>query len=115
MAARFEAKDDGFDLLLGDRVILRHRIDAPAFRIAKGNPTVTMVRGNFRMEDALTDERVPAYVVKVTTEKIVGDADIIDILLAERIGACGNTRSASRSPIAMFRRCNFQACQGITG
>ncbi len=51
----------GFDLLLGDRVILRHRVDAPAFRIVKGNPTVTMVRGNFRMEDAPTEERVPLY------------------------------------------------------
>lgn len=63
MTARFEAKDDGFDLLLGDRVILRHRVDAPAFRIAKGNPTVTMVRGNFRHEDAPTDERVLRYMV----------------------------------------------------
>jgi sulfoquinovosidase len=64
VTARFEAKDDGFDLLLGDRVILRHRVDAPAFRIAKGNPTVTMVRGNFRHEDAPTDERMPKYVVQ---------------------------------------------------
>ncbi|MBL0923891.1 MAG: alpha-glucosidase [Sphingomonadaceae bacterium] len=63
VTARFEAKDDGFDLLLGDRVILRHRVDAPAFRIAKGNPTVTMVRGNFRLEDAPTDERALRYVV----------------------------------------------------
>jgi sulfoquinovosidase len=54
-------KDDGFDLMLGDRVILRHRVDAPAFRIAKGNPTVTMVRGNFRHEDAPTDERKVRY------------------------------------------------------
>lgn len=64
MSARFEERDGGFDLLLGDRVILRHRIDAPAFRIAKGNCTVTMVRGNFRMEDAPTDEQVPRYVVR---------------------------------------------------
>jgi alpha-glucosidase len=64
VTARFEAKDDGFDLLLGDRVILRHRVDAPAFRIAKGNPTVTMVRGNFRMEDAPEDERVLTHIVK---------------------------------------------------
>jgi sulfoquinovosidase len=63
VSARFEERDGGFDLLLGDRVILRHRIDAPAFRIAKGNPTVTMVRGNFRMEDAPTDERVLRYMV----------------------------------------------------
>jgi sulfoquinovosidase len=63
VTARFEMKDDGFDLMLGDRVILRHRVDAPAFRIAKGNPTVAMVRGNFRMEDAPTDERVLRHLV----------------------------------------------------
>lgn len=66
MTARFvevgvEDGGGGFDLLLGDRVILRHRVDAPAFRIARGNPTVTMVRGNFRMEDAPTDEREVRY------------------------------------------------------
>jgi sulfoquinovosidase len=63
VTARFEAKDDGFDLMLGERVILRHRVDAPAFRIAKGNPKVTMVRGNFRHEDAPTDERMLRHVV----------------------------------------------------
>lgn len=56
--------EDGFDLILGDRVILRHRIDSPAFRIARGNPTVTMVRGNFRHEDSPSDERVLRHVVK---------------------------------------------------
>jgi len=64
VTARFEAKDGGFDLLLGDRVILRHRVDAPAFRIAKGNPTVTMVRGNFRHQDAPSDERLLRHIVK---------------------------------------------------
>jgi sulfoquinovosidase len=64
VTARFEAKDDGFDLLLGDRLILRHRVDTPAFRLAKGNPAVTMVRGNFRHEDAPTDERVLRHIVK---------------------------------------------------
>ena len=63
VTARFEAKDGGFDLMLGQTLILRHRVDSPAFRIAKGNPTVTMVRGNFRHEDAPTDERVLGQVV----------------------------------------------------
>ena len=63
VTARFEAKDGGFDLMLGQTLILRHRVDSPAFRIAKGNPTVTMVRGNFRHEDAPTDERVLGHVV----------------------------------------------------
>jgi sulfoquinovosidase len=73
MTARFEAKDGGFDLLLGDRVILRHRIDAPAFRIAKGNPTVTMVRGNFRHEDAPIDEMWPT---EARIEQRVGETKI---------------------------------------
>lgn len=69
MTARFveagpEDQGGGFDLLLGNRVILRHRVEAPAFRIAKGNPTVTMVRGNFRMEDAPIWSRKPRYVVR---------------------------------------------------
>jgi sulfoquinovosidase len=70
VSARFEAREGGFDLLLGDRVILRHRIDAPAFRIAKGNPTVTMVRGNFRHEDAPEDERVLRFLNIIDAERI---------------------------------------------
>ena len=68
--ARFEAKDNGFDLMLGQTLILRHRVDSPAFRIAKGNPTVTMMRGNFRHEDAPTDERVLRYVVPLSSNQI---------------------------------------------
>lgn len=83
MIARFEERDGGFDLLLGDRVILRHRIDAPAFRIAKGNPAVTMVRGNFRMEDAPTDERVPSRLVTPPIGQLACDAEIFDIELGE--------------------------------
>lgn len=68
MTARFVIADEsdgggGFDLLVGDRVILRHRADAPAFRIAKGNPTVTMVRGNFRLEDAPSQTYLPRKAV----------------------------------------------------
>ncbi|NKB15979.1 MAG: hypothetical protein HC774_02195, partial [Sphingomonadales bacterium] len=58
----------GFDLLLGERVILSHRVEAPALRIAKGDPTVTMVRGNFRHEDAPSDERVPRWVAAYRPE-----------------------------------------------
>jgi sulfoquinovosidase len=75
VTARFEARDGGFDLLLDDRIILRHRIDAPAFRIAKGNPTVTMVRGNFRHEDAPEDERVPCF-ASITDAQHIELADV---------------------------------------
>jgi sulfoquinovosidase len=64
VTARFKAADGGFDLLIGDRVILRHRVDSPAFRIAKGNPAVSMVRGNFRHVDAPSDERLLRHIVK---------------------------------------------------
>ncbi len=83
VSARFEERDGGFDLLLGDRVILRHRIDTPAFRIAKGNPAVTMVRGNFRMEDAPSDERVPRYIQPNRVEDAAPHRECFDLLLAE--------------------------------
>ncbi len=80
MGARFVmvGEDDrggGFDLLLRDRVILSHRAEAPAFRIAKGHSTVTMVRGNFRHEDAPTDERVPAHIVTEDVEGVTADVE----------------------------------------
>ena len=79
VAARFEYSDHGFDLMLGDHVILRHRVDSPAFRIAKGNPSVTMVRGNFRHQDAPSDERVLRYVVeKVDAANVVDEIYLSD-------------------------------------
>ncbi len=86
MTARFEAKDDGFDLLLGDRVILRHRVDSPAIRIAKGNPTVTMVRGNFRMADAPSEERVLRYMVSRKDRPTSSGLDV-EIGLADWAGS----------------------------
>ena len=87
MTARFvevgvEDGGGGFDLLLGDRVILRHRVDAPAFRIAKGNPTVTMVRGNFRLEDAPSDERVPRY-VRWGSAQPLDDCEMLELASTE--------------------------------
>ena len=40
-----------FDLLLAGRNLLVHRPDKPAISLACGEPRVTMVRGNFRLED----------------------------------------------------------------
>ena len=52
MAARLECKEDGFDLLLAGRVLLRHRPESPSVSVASGAPHVTMVRGNFRLADS---------------------------------------------------------------
>lgn len=51
MAARLECKEEGFDLRLAGRTILRHRPEAPAISTASGAPRVSMVRGNFRLAD----------------------------------------------------------------
>ena len=43
--------EGGFDLLLGGRCVLRHRPETPVISVASGDPSVTMVRGNFRLVD----------------------------------------------------------------
>lgn len=52
-----KAVDDGFELLFGGRVVLRHSAACPALAIARGAPSIEMVRGNFRIDDAPTDRR----------------------------------------------------------
>lgn len=51
----------GFDLLLHDRVVIAHRADAPALRLGHANPRVTMVRGNFRLDDEPVRQAVPVH------------------------------------------------------
>lgn len=51
------ATDDGFDLFVGDHLLLRHRAAAPAFFLGRGTADVRMYRGNFDIEDRL-EERV---------------------------------------------------------
>ncbi len=60
MEARFSAIDDGFDLHFAGRLVLRHRPESPALAMAAGNPEVTMLRGNFRIEDAPVGMLEPA-------------------------------------------------------
>jgi alpha-glucosidase len=48
----------GFDLVLGDRLVLRHRPDAPCLFVGLGHARMHMYRGNFDVEDRLT-ERTP--------------------------------------------------------
>ncbi|WP_375545960.1 alpha-glucosidase [Tsuneonella litorea] len=53
----YHATGDGFELRYGSRVVVRHSASCPAVVIARGAPAVTMLRGNFRIEDAPSDER----------------------------------------------------------
>jgi sulfoquinovosidase len=50
--ARFAATDDGFELRWGERVLATHSTPVPAVGFGIGAPDITMVRGNFRIEDS---------------------------------------------------------------
>ena len=60
MELRFCEDEQGFDLLLADRLIARHRRAAPMLKLARGTPQVSMLRGNFRIEDNPLDIIEPA-------------------------------------------------------
>jgi alpha-glucosidase len=50
--------DGGFDLVLADRTLLRHRTGAPCAFIGRGEPDIAMGRGHFAIADYVT-ARVP--------------------------------------------------------
>lgn len=51
MKSGFIGSADGFDLLIAGRTVLSHRPANPVLAMARGKPSVEMVRGNFRIED----------------------------------------------------------------
>jgi alpha-glucosidase len=55
----FRCCEDGFELVMGVRVLLSHTQSCPSVVIAQGAPLVEMVRGNFRIEDAPTAPLAP--------------------------------------------------------
>ena len=55
MQTGFFVAGDGFDLRIAGIVVLRHRLSCPAVSAARGAPDVTMLHGNFRIEDAPFD------------------------------------------------------------
>lgn len=52
---RLEASGDGFDLWLGERLVLAHRSDAPCLFVGHGEPRVEMNRGHFDIEDYVVE------------------------------------------------------------
>lgn len=48
---------DGFDLALGERLLLRHRRDAPCLFVGTGTADYRMARGHFQVEDYLSERR----------------------------------------------------------
>ncbi|MBC2668804.1 alpha-glucosidase [Novosphingobium piscinae] len=56
----FVAREDGFDLRFAGRTVLRHRPACPAVAIGRGDPAITMFRGNYRIEDSPEPLAAPA-------------------------------------------------------
>jgi sulfoquinovosidase len=52
LSLTFALEDDGFACLMAGREVLRSSRSKPALTIARGAPTVEMVRGNFAISDA---------------------------------------------------------------
>jgi sulfoquinovosidase len=80
VSAAFVQKDDGFDLLVDGRLLLRHRADAPALFAAKGTASVAAYRGNFD----ISDQSLP----------------LTDFAIAEVAGSTVTLRAAKDGPIA---------------
>lgn len=81
------AVTDGFDLVLGGRVLIAHRADAPAFFVGRGRPHVAMYRGNFDIEDRL-DERIALRHAVIEAGRIAlspapGQAALLTVALAD--------------------------------
>ena len=64
---RLNPIDDGFDLELGGRLLIRHRSDAPFAFIGRGEPDIHMRRGHFQISDYVSD-RTPLANVKITPD-----------------------------------------------
>ena len=60
---------DGFDLVLGGRLILRHRPEAPCLFVGRGDPRIDMYRGNFDIADRL-EERLPLRHAHIEADRI---------------------------------------------
>lgn len=111
MKLRLEAENDGFDLRFGDRLVLCHRETCPAVVMARGDPDILMVRGNFRISDSPADTIVPAgwRTCYQGVELLDGDVAVVRIELA------GNTLKV-RTLVAGYDRLRvrFHADPGET-
>ena len=90
----FCATDEGFELRFGGRLVLRHSESCPAVVIGRGNPSVEMVRGNFRIDDAPSDCR------SLGRWSCAGDAVEFD---GARLSWSGNRLSLAASAPAVDR------------
>ena len=83
--ATFTQQDGGFDLWIDGRLIMRHRPDALGMILARGNPHIEMVRGNFAIDDnpvpmpALTFAEISANQVRLSVNAGAPPAAILTL------------------------------------
>jgi alpha-glucosidase len=65
---QIQTTDNGFDLVLDGRLILRHRSDAPCLFVGQGDARMDMYRGNFDLEDYIIERTPLAHAVVSGTE-----------------------------------------------
>jgi len=66
---RIAAVGNGFDILVADLLVVRHRADRPAIFVGRGRADVAMYRGNFDIADRI-DERIALRHAEVRGERI---------------------------------------------
>ncbi|WP_428333640.1 alpha-glucosidase [Novosphingobium sp.] len=75
MELRFSATDSGFELAIAGRLVLRHSEACPALTVSRGRHDVTMVRGNFRIDDAPHDLVTPTAWRRDGDTIVLGDGE----------------------------------------
>jgi alpha-glucosidase len=60
---QLQTTPDGFSLLLDDRVVLRHTETSPAVYVGQGQERMDMYRGNFEIEDYVTERSALRHAV----------------------------------------------------
>mgnify|MGYP003384381362 CR=1 FL=1 len=105
--AAFIAQDGGFDLVIDGRIIVRHRPDAPAIRLARGNAQIEMLRGNFKIEDR------PSLLPALTVADVEADRVIL-YTQASRAPAATLTLDCSEEAAALHIETHDPACDRTT-
>ncbi len=67
---------DGFDLVLGGRLLLSHRAAAPCFFVGRGDPSIHTQRGHFQIEDSVSER------VALRHAAVSRSGDVLRIFLA---------------------------------
>ena len=88
MIPQFSIIEDGFELHVAGRLMLRHSRSCPTLTVARGQADVTMVRGNFRITDTPSGQITPVVaLVEPDRVELLADGKPCALLSIESDGA----------------------------